>query len=32
VGRLTGAGYHLVVIALLAALAVPLFERRDVKG
>ena len=32
VGRLTGAGYHLVVIALLAALAIPLFERRDVKG
>ncbi|MBK7820059.1 MAG: hypothetical protein IPJ61_03025 [Tessaracoccus sp.] len=32
VQRLTGLAYHLVVIAVLAALAVPLFERRDVKG
>ncbi len=30
--RLTGVLYHLIVIAILAALAVPLFERRDVKG
>lgn len=32
VSRLTGAAYHLVVIAVLAALAIPLFERRDIKG